>query len=322
MILPNALDGFYFHMKAEGYSDSTIDLYRYMLTVLDRFLESPRVEAITASDLTRYFAYLRSDYKPRRNGSNHGPLTGSTLQNHWKAIRTFFRWAVDELDLKGRPDEKLKLPKNNPEAIQPLSEDEVKRLIESAERTKPTDAGKRKSFTMKRPTAERDTALIILLLDTGIRAGEASRLDIEDVHLAESEIYIKPFGNSRRKTKSRILPIGKATTRALWRYLETREDVRSDDPLFMTKTEKRMDRNVIRLLFKDLGDKAGVNGCHPHRLRHTFAVEYLRNGGDIFTLQMNLGHSSLEMVRTYLQLAQADTKSAHRRASPADKWRL
>lgn len=85
---------------------------------------------------------------------------------------------------------------------------------------------------------------------------------------------------------------------------------------------RRMTNSAIRLLLTDLGRKAGIKNAHLHRLRHTFAVEYLRNEGDIFTLQMILGRSSLDMVRNYLQLAKADAKNAHRRASPADKWKL
>lgn len=83
-----------------------------------------------------------------------------------------------------------------------------------------------------------------------------------------------------------------------------------------------MNASAIRLLLKDLGDKGGMKNCHPHRLRNTFAVEYLRNDGDLFTLQMILGHNSMDKVMHYLQLAKADTKNAHRRASPVDKWRL
>jgi len=91
---------------------------------------------------------------------------------------------------------------------------------------------------------------------------------------------------------------------------------RPDEPLFLTTFSRRMNPYAIRLFLKDLGDKADMKNYHPHRLRHTFAVEYLRNDGDIFTLQMILGNSSLDMVRHYLQLVKADVKNAHRRASP------
>lgn len=71
-----------------------------------------------------------------------------------------------------------------------------------------------------------------------------------------------------------------------------------------------------------LGVKAGVQDCHPHRFRHTFAVNFLRNGGNAFELQMALGHTTLETVQTYLSLAQTDLDAAHRKASPVENWQL
>ena len=71
-----------------------------------------------------------------------------------------------------------------------------------------------------------------------------------------------------------------------------------------------------------MGAKAGVQNCHPHRFRHTFAVNFLRNGGNAFELQMALGHMTLQMAQTYLALAQADLDAAHRKASPVENWRL
>ena len=123
--------------------------------------------------------------------------------------------------------------------------------------------------------------------------------------------------------KGRTVFLGKATRRALWRYLAGRED--GDDPeapLFTCKYDRPMNKDALRLLIVHLGRKAQVKKCHPHRFRHTFAIAYLRAGGDVFTLQALLGHSTLDMVRHYARIAEIDIQQAHRRASPADNWRL
>ena len=83
-----------------------------------------------------------------------------------------------------------------------------------------------------------------------------------------------------------------------------------------------MNKNALRLIMARLGKKSGVKNCHPHRFRHTFAITYLRSGGDLFTLQSLLGHSTLDMVQHYARIAEIDVEQAHRRASPADNWRL
>jgi integrase/recombinase XerD len=78
----------------------------------------------------------------------------------------------------------------------------------------------------------------------------------------------------------------------------------------------------LRHLIKRIAERAGVRDAYPHKFRHTFAIAYLRAGGEVFTLQMLLGHGSLDKLRHYAQIAQVDVEQAHRKASPVDNWRL
>jgi site-specific recombinase XerD len=113
------------------------------------------------------------------------------------------------------------------------------------------------------------------------------------------------------------------TVQAIWRYLATRNpDLATDEPLFATRTGRHMDRHGLRHMLVGVSERAGVPGVHPHRFRHTFAINFLRNGGNIYALQRLLGHTTLDMVKRYLSIAQADIDAAHKHASPVANWKL
>ena len=94
-----------------------------------------------------------------------------------------------------------------------------------------------------------------------------------------------------------------------------------DDRLF-TWYGRPLHGTAVSTTIRDLGLKLGIHGLTPHRFRHTFSITYLRSGGDLFSLQRMLGHATLEMVQHYTRIADIDVEQAHRKASPADNWRL
>ena len=169
-------------------------------------------------------------------------------------------------------------------------------------------------------------AIILLLLDTGIRCTELCELTIDKVDLASGSARVRSKGRMNRgEGKERLVRFSGTTSRALRRYLSERgalDPKHRKAPLFTDRDDRPFHRKYLAKHLLRLGQRAGVTNVHAHRFRHTFAIRYLKNGGDIYTLQDLLGHTSLEMVRRYLHIAQVDVEDAHRRASPVENWRL
>ncbi len=318
MKISDAIDGYIVSSLADDSSELTLREYRSALFTLIKFLDDKELKDITQEDVRRFMVYLRTDYVPERWGGNTDPLSSASLRRYWKAMRSFFKWVHAEYGLE-RPDINLKMPRFQNKEIKPLKEEEVKALYKPLDKVE-VMPNTRHGYKFERPTQQRDKAIFLLLLDTGLRAGECCRLKVEDVNIKNGEVHIHP--HHINKTRPRTVFLGKAGRKAMWRYLSIRKDARPGDPLFLTQHDIPITPDSLKHLFKRASERAGVLNVHPHRMRHTFAVQYLKNGGDIFTIQRQLGHSTWEMVKRYLTLSQADDYEAHRSASPADNWHL
>src|SRR5262249_54824408 len=147
------------------------------------------------------------------------------------------------------------------------------------------------------------------------RASELCGLKQRDVDFQGKRCVVLGKGN-----KHRTVPFGGTAARALWAYLK--DDPReAGDPLFMSERGEPFTRSGLLQLMERLGKtaKRAAVRCSPHTFRHTLGVEFLRAGGNVFTLQQLLGHTDLKMTNRYVALAQADIENQHRQFSPADR---
>lgn len=324
LLVSKAIPGFIQYKSAEGLSPRTLEGYEHDLKLWLEIRGDQDIREITTTDLREYLNHMRSEYTPRRiTGNNDRRLSSKTLRNIWISLSAFFTWACEEFDFLN-PMKGVPAPKYTVAQVETFTKEEIENLLKVCEYCRESRTDQRRKFTMRRPTGRRDRAIILTLFDTGLRAGELCALRIGDVDLKTGRVIVNhgALGGSKGG-KGRMVFMGKATRRAVWRYLADRDD--GDDPeppLFIAKNSRPMNPNGLRLLVTALGQKAEIAKCHPHKFRHTFAITYLRSGGDLFTLKSLLGHNSLEMVQHYARIAEVDIEQAHRRASPADNWRL
>jgi integrase/recombinase XerD len=191
------------------------------------------------------------------------------------------------------PMQKVKMPKVPKVAVPTFSQKEIETLL--AQPDKKTDTG------------FRDYALFLAFIDSTARLSEIAFLVEDDVDLENG--YLKVMGKGR---KERYLPIGYTVARALLKYkMKHRPTPIGTQRFWLTFDGYPLEPGRIEKIISKYGKKAGLKKCYPHKLRHTSSVLYLRNGGDPFSLQKKLGHSSLQMTRHYANLADSDVKAKH-----------
>lgn len=318
--LSQAIDGFLLDAQARSLSPRTIADYQNSFRKLQAFLGDPALDGITADDLRRFMVDLSIPRAPAGVAARPMRAIGKKQKlNIHTGLSALWTWAVAGRYVRVHVVREIERPKPEKPAIEPFSEDDIKALLAAAARrsTVYTRPGKRAS-DHERITAVRDRAILLLLFDTGLRASELCGLELRQVDLRNGMVKVMGKGS-----KERYLPIGPRTKAALSKHvLENRAEARLNEPVFMTPAGEPLTRNSLLKLFYRLGKVAGIEDCHPHRARHTFAISYLRFGGNEITLQELLGHESSDMLRTYVRIAQVDMINGHKVASPVENWRL
>ncbi|MEL7657423.1 MAG: site-specific integrase, partial [Bacillota bacterium] len=159
----------------------------------------------------------------------------------------------------------------------------------------------------------RDKAIILTLLDTGVRAQELLQMDITDLNLITGEILVKQ-GKGR---KPRTVFIGSKTKRTLRNYLNKRND--PIPALWITNSNyHKLTYSGLVWVIKRRSKTAGVDNIPLHSFRRQFALSMLRRGVDILTISRIMGHTSLAVINRYVKQLNSDLQNGHIKGSPVD----
>jgi len=298
--------------EAEGKSPNTIALTDHSLGKLESFLEGmghpAKAESVTPEIMRGFTMYLQSGHRPWADhphaGTRDGRLSDQTVNCYLRTIRAAWnRWIKEDI-VTISPFDKVKMPKVSKKVVPTLSEKQVKDLLGAI------DTSNAEGF--------RDHLLIRIYLDTGCRLGELTGVQINDMDLAGKRMRIRGKGG-----KERFVFFGSGVQKGLMKYLKMYRPepaMPQCDHLFLTRDGSKLTNQRVQSILKKYGSRARITGvrCSPHTLRHTFCVMWIRNGGNIFDLQQMTGHSSLEVLRGYVNLAISDVEKAHQKCSPVD----
>ncbi|MBW2035665.1 MAG: tyrosine-type recombinase/integrase [Deltaproteobacteria bacterium] len=281
--------------RLRNLSPNNITFYSQHLNKFLDFMESHHpdafLEQIDHTVLREYVSGLKENHSA--GGVNH----------HIKVLKILFKFMVEEGVIKENPTKKVSRVKTDQTAIATFSNEQIMAMLKIT------------THQMDFPGI-RNYALITLLYDTGCRISELLELKVDDIQLDEKILTVKGKGG-----RGRVVPFGDRSLIGLVKYLNRRTTLfGKDGVLFLTKFGDPLTRRMTNKIIERIGEKAKVENVRlsAHTFRHTFAKNWLMNGGDLFSLQKILGHRTLDMVRNYVNITFKDIQLQHSKFSPGD----
>ena len=315
------IDEFMVFCRSRQLREKTMNSYEQTLRLFERWcaeeLNITTVDKVSESVIRRYILNLQERGKysfyandkakeinyPDRRRDFRKPISPITINNYIRNLRVFFNWLDRDYILKKNPMRKVQQLKVNRQAKEFITDDEFKKLTRSLD----------KSYYPE----HRDYAMIMLMIDSGMRIGECSVLLVEDIDLAHRKIFLRAEITKGRK--DRFVFFSSKTETILRRWLQFKDRYVESAYLFPTKPNKTpIQVSNFETNFKHYLRRAKLSeSISPHCLRNNFAKRCLMSGMDIYTLSKILGHSSVKVTEeAYLDLNEDDLSKRYQHYSP------
>jgi integrase/recombinase XerD len=278
----------------KGLSKNTIEAYSHGLSRFLNHLREKGVQEIRdvgKFDVRGFLLALKKEN-----------LSAKTIVRNLVAIRTFFRFLVQEGILETNPVEDLESPKVAKTLPEILTLKEIEQLLEQP--------------NLQTPLGMRDRAMLEILYATGMRVSELTHLPTHQVNLEGG--YVLLYGKG---SKERIVPLGSEAIKWVTLYLKEIRGILAkgkESPfLFINRSGKGMSRQGLWKNLKNYARRAGLRKrITPHLLRHSFASHLLERGADLRSVQMMLGHADISSTQIYTHVTGERLKKIHQRYHP------
>lgn len=315
------IDEFMVYCRSRQLREKTMSSYEQTLRLFERWcteqMNVKTVDKVTESIIRRYINDLQergkytlycNEYAKRTNCPNRRrdfrqPITTTTINNYVRNLKVFFNWLDYNYVISKSPMSKIKLLKNNRKSKEYLSDEDFKKLITCLD----------KSYFSE----HRDFAMIMLMIDSGMRLGECTRLTMDDLNIVKRQIFLKAEITKGRK--DRTVFFSQKTEQIMRRWIQYKDRYVESDYLFPIKYNgSKVEIHTFETNFKNYLRRAGLDEkFSPHCLRNNFAKRCLMSGMDIYTLSKLLGHSSVTVTeQAYLDLTDEDIGTRYQHFSP------
>lgn len=287
------------YLTAINSSSKRINGMRYCIDKLIVYLQEQGITKwgiAGEKELSGFSEWLKTDYRER----NSKEISGHSLQRWVSCMKVFYRWLKTSGRILHNPAEQISLPKTDHIKPKVLTEQEIAKLIEEPDTTKPIGI--------------RDRAIMEMLYGTGIRMGELQKLEVYDISLKDKEVMI----NESKNNRGRLLPMTESVYYWLEKYLkESRPELIKGFPLqkkrphsnglWISRQGTKLGQGTIEQQIKYYARKLGIKAT-AHTFRHSFATHLLRSGAHIEEIRQLLGHRDIYSTQLYTHLTVSDLK--------------